>query len=80
MSSPKHSKRLSLPVSPANSLRVRTTSIPAKTPLDQLLNPETTRSSTIPEETKAMGWLGFSNIEWDVLVVATAAKLLLFPA
>jgi hypothetical protein len=80
MSSTKHSRRQSLPISPANSLRVRASSIPPKVPLDQLLNPEATRSGTILEGGKVKRWFEGSDAEWDMLAFATAAKLLLFPA
>jgi hypothetical protein len=79
MSSPKHSKRLSLPVMPSGSLRLKTTSIPPKTPLDSLQGQDSLRSAAVKEhESKATH--DARRFEWDLLIAGTALKLLLFPA
>ncbi|CAG8630338.1 1089_t:CDS:2, partial [Acaulospora colombiana] len=79
MSSPKHSKRLSLPVMPSGALRLKTTSIPPKTPLEALQGQDPSKPTTIKElESKASR--DSRRFEWDLLIVGTALKLLLFPA
>ncbi|PVG03503.1 ALG6, ALG8 glycosyltransferase [Serendipita vermifera] len=79
MSSPKHSKRLSLPVMPSGALRLKTKSIPPKTTLDSLQGQDPSKPTTI-KELEAKASRDSRRFEWDLLIVGTALKLLLFPA
>jgi hypothetical protein len=78
-------KRHPSPALPFNTLRVREGSIPPK----QNLSLEQLQGGESKEENKKRSpslknverkWWKLDSFEWDILLVGTAAKLLLFPA
>lgn len=72
----KESRRVSMPPN-YDALRVRSGSIPPKVPLELLQSQD--NNNAIPEAPPSSSWLDITSFDWDILIPATAIKLLLFP-
>lgn len=79
----KEARRVSMPPN-FGSLRISAGSlpipIPPKVPLEQIQQIQSQEAiNAIPEAPSSSKWFDLTTFDWDILIPATAMKLLLFP-